>query len=117
MELNLVSDSGEEYWLNSRGWSYLLELAGRYGWEDEEHVGERELRFSDTEAASLADALEKALNDPEPGERLREPRLEVAMQEAGFISASFDLASRLDENRGSLKEFVEFSRSGGFVVQ
>jgi hypothetical protein len=117
MGLNLISDSGEEYRINSQGWSYLLELASRHGWQEEDSFDAEEGRFSAAEVALLADALEKALNDAAPNEHLQDAQLERDLQEAGFISPRFNLASWLNDNRSALKEFIKFAGKGGFVIQ
>jgi len=136
MGVDLTSDSGDDFDFGYVGWSFVLELARRYGWKPQgteppedldasEWEGEYESsdgqRVTAEDARALAGALSAAIDDPKLHETVlsldERDRKRVQKQVGPELAASYVGVKDFEEYRQSLKEFVAFCRKGAFRIE
>jgi hypothetical protein len=132
--INLVSESGQQYWINSSAWGTLLALAERYGWQPTgTSLSQQVLEHFDgcwdgsyttsdgqvvcrEDAYALASSLERALADANPHDETPDRALESAMAQAGFLTARLELVSFLQQSREAVVNLITFCRGGSFEI-
>ncbi len=137
MGVDLISESGNVAGFGYGGWSMLLEIARRYGWEPQGTTAPAGLDAADWDSAQyessdgqmvtcadaklIAGALEKAVTDPEL--RVTVMRMDAESRQAVLervgpeLAASYVGVRSFDEYRDCLREFAAFCRQGAFRVE
>jgi hypothetical protein len=137
MGVDLYSESGESSGFGYIGWSMVLVLAERYGWqpqgtESPEGMDNHEewdggygssdgQRVTAPDAAALAVALEAAVADPNLHVTVMqmdaEQRQEVLERVGPELAASFLGVQNFEEYRDCLREFAAFCCRGAFRIE
>ena len=138
MGYDLTSESGADLRFNAAGWGLLLSLAEAYGWtpqgclppEGDDAVaweGDYDTndggRVSREDANAMADALQRALADPERAERERDisRAMNQAVRQMEIETFGEDVALEEEEeplttNDDTLRTLIRFLRAGAFRI-
>jgi hypothetical protein len=129
--MDLTSDSGAAFRASGLGWAYDLNLAEEYGWRpagterpprlpptvawDGRYDSNEGQRVSRADAESLADALERALRDPEGAARAAAVTRRLSEEIRAVTGRDFTLevpGTDADHQRS----LIGFLRSGSFEI-
>jgi|SRR5579859_4394043 len=130
MGVDLRNSEGAQQRLSGSGWSFYLNLAERYGWTPEGTSPPRGVAaeswdrsydacagqlVSDADALSFANALSRALNDPNRAESERV----VARKISDAISAAMGRVIRIDPpgDVSTLENLIAFCSAGSFFIE
>ena len=131
MGFDLTNDTGSRIRFSPSGWTLALTLAEHYGWKPAgttlarsnwsgEYATNEGQRVSESDARGLAQACERALSDPDYLSRISEIKSQIDAAVAELVS---DCAPRIVDAkemtlfRDRLKDLVEFTQGGGFVIE
>ena len=137
MGYDLTSESGADLRFSPSGWALLLNVAEAYGWTPQgslppegvdaaEWVGDYDTndgaRVSREDAKAMADALERALADPERANVEREisRAMNQALRQMEIEALDEDIGPEEEEllttNDEILQTLIRFLRAGGFRI-
>ncbi|HET7842483.1 MAG TPA: hypothetical protein VFM21_12795 [Terriglobia bacterium] len=138
MGYDLMNESGADLRLSNAGWALLLNLAEAYGWTPQGSLPPEDLaasewtgdydtndgeRVSREDAKAMADALERALADPERTVKEREIGRELnrALRKMEIAAFGEDLPPEKEVEVPAtddefLRTFIRFLRAGSFRI-
>jgi hypothetical protein len=137
MGFDLTSESGADFQVRSSYWTFLLYLAQEYGWEMEgtqapDGVDQAEWDggyasndgqvVSKKDASSFADALERAVVDPNRAQAARRLSKQIAAdvrslaQREGIELDDYGEADLYEVDEDGIRDLVHFCRQGSFRV-
>jgi hypothetical protein len=123
------SGPGGLFQLTWRGWGYMLDLAAAHGWQPPAEVAHEEgpdgtmgfwiddlHQFTSAEAAALAGALEKALDDIPDHEVIRDKQLGGDRGIPGDRIGEVSAVEWFGGNKQLVRDFIAFCKAGEFTV-
>ena len=117
MSVDLLSDAGGEMDFPNAAWWRLLTLAEAHGFRPEQPGGED--RYSEKDARSLADALERAMgsgDDEEVARRVSQELTSLLVTPSHSPLFPDDPVPFEPRAVAYWKRFIAFARGGGFSV-
>jgi hypothetical protein len=137
MGVDLYSESGANTGFGYVGWSFVLELAQRYGWQPQgteppdgmenpeewggEYGSSDGQRVTAADAKAIADALDAAVADSKLHATVMQldanRRKRVLARVGPELAASFVGVRDFEEYRDCLRKFGAFCRQGSFRIE